>query len=123
MEYSTVVIPQSPVTTAPYTILTVFINELHNTTCNPFVLQMVEICSVVPADAIFCTDPQPILDCLVKQNKYAIMNKTILFGKILERISVEAANAVVPCGEPEITLRYLRQCVQYVVPARPSAIE
>ena len=43
VESSTIVISQGTVATTPYTTLTVFVDALHSTACNPIVLQMVEI--------------------------------------------------------------------------------
>ena len=62
---------------------------------------MVESGSVVPADAICCTEPQPILTVLLNKINM-VVHKTVLLRIISKLIAIEATNAVVPGGEPEI---------------------
>ncbi len=57
VEPGAIEISQGALATKPRTALPVFVNELHGSACNPLVLQMVEIRSVVPADPTKRTEP------------------------------------------------------------------
>ena len=58
VESCAIVIPQSTGATEPYTTLSVFVDALHRSICDAIILQMAELCPVVPADPVYCTEPQ-----------------------------------------------------------------
>ena len=102
VEFRAVVISQGTDTTAPYSAPIVFVEGLHGPSGNAIGFQIVERGSIVPADAIPRSEPQPALTVFV-HGMDPVTTQTVLCGKRQELLPVIAGGAIVTQCKPEIT--------------------